>query len=232
MSETLLHFQATGMRNGPNDYSLIKNNNNTNSLYFPGAPTSPPWSISLDQFLRKRLDDNIFTLTGMSTRSSVSPPLSASHPKPHPPSTRSAQWPGRFKVTQKQGSGEWRWNALLIYSPRRRSRAAEVLLQQIYSKWGRSASRWSCSNLTALLAGTEHHCSTPLCFSRGSWQLFKWSFTSFLHWVDLAPVRDDCTGSLCCLILLVMFLKTFNKPPEPLSSSTDQAGWSQRSSLG
>lgn len=42
MSETLLHFQATGMRNGLNDYGLIKNNNNTNSLYFPGAAASPP----------------------------------------------------------------------------------------------------------------------------------------------------------------------------------------------
>lgn len=159
MSETLLHLQATRMRNRLNDYGLIKNNKNTNSLSFPGAPTSPPWSISLDQFVRKRLEhDSIFTLTGMSTRSSVS---ASSQCIPHQSTSTQHMLssPGQgLSKSQKQGSGEWRWNALLIYSPRRRSRAAELLLQQIYSKWPRSASRWSCSDLTALLAGTEHHC--------------------------------------------------------------------------
>lgn len=138
------------MRNGPNDHGLIKNNNNTNSLYFPGAPTSPPWSISSDGFLRKRLEhDGISTLTGMEHAELAASPPSALHTKPHPPiTTLSSSVQGTLK-SQKQGSGELRWNALLIYSPRRRSRVTEVLLQQIYSKWLRSPSRWSCSNLIA-----------------------------------------------------------------------------------
>lgn len=44
MSETLLQLRATAMRNGLNDYSLIKKKINiyTHSLYFSGAPTSTP----------------------------------------------------------------------------------------------------------------------------------------------------------------------------------------------
>lgn len=41
MAEALLQLQATEMRKGPSEYSLIKTNKNTYSLYFSGAPTSP-----------------------------------------------------------------------------------------------------------------------------------------------------------------------------------------------
>lgn len=148
MSETLLHLRATGMRNGPNDYGLIKNNN-TNSLYFPGAPASPPRSEAFP-WISFWGGGWSMTASSPSDRAHCVPPLSASHTKPHPPSTSLSSSGQGTLNSQKQGSGELRWNALLIYSPRRRSGVAEVLLQQIYSEWLRSASRWSCSNLAAL----------------------------------------------------------------------------------
>lgn len=117
MSETLLHLRATGMRNGPNDYGLIKNNNNTNSLYFPGAPASPPWSISLAQFLRKRLEREAMLILGV-------PAPSALRTQPHPPAP--AQLVASLGKAQQQSSAELRWNALLIYSPRHRPRGVAL----------------------------------------------------------------------------------------------------------
>lgn len=153
----------------------------------------------------------------VSPRSWLPPPPRALHTKPHPPSTTLSSSGQPVWKSQKQGRGELRWNALLIYSPWRRSRGAEVLLQQIYSKWLRCASRWSCSHLTALpcweLLEQSITVNTPALL-KGSWQLLKWSFRSFLCWDSLAPVRDDCTGlTLLGLILLeCSILKNLQQP--------------------